>query len=209
MASNDRFEVLKDLLLREDVADRNDLRQKVETLNEQLNQREKLELRVDPIIKDRIDYLRQHFPELFGPVITDAIKMQIKDAQDEVVEALYHVIGKLIRRYIQMEIEKLSERIDEQINRTFSWEWWEIVIKSWFGGPKPGEVMLRNAAATPQIEEVYVIHQESGLLAGYYSKNSHLDQDMIAGMLTAIKSFVSDAFDQGEQDLQMIEYDNY
>ena len=35
------------------------------------------------------------------------------------------------------------------------------------------------------------------------------DEDMVAGMLTAIKSFVEDAFKKESQNLQYIEYDLY
>ncbi len=34
-----------------------------------------------------------------------------------------------------------------------------------------------------------------------------MDEDMVAGMLTEIKSFVEDAFKKDNQDLQYIEYD--
>ncbi len=36
-----------------------------------------------------------------------------------------------------------------------------------------------------------------------------MDKDMISGMLTAIKSFVEDAFSGGGQDLESIEYELY
>ena len=36
-----------------------------------------------------------------------------------------------------------------------------------------------------------------------------VDRDMVAGMLTAIKSFVEHAFSKGEQEIETIEYDNY
>ena len=36
-----------------------------------------------------------------------------------------------------------------------------------------------------------------------------MDEDMISGMLTAIKNFVEDAFKQKDQNLELIEYELY
>ena len=40
-------------------------------------------------------------------------------------------------------------------------------------------------------------------------KTDDIDEDMVAGMLTAIKSFVEDAFKKSDQDLELIEYETY
>jgi hypothetical protein len=44
---------------------------------------------------------------------------------------------------------------------------------------------------------------------GNFSKSETIDRDLVAGMLTAIKSFVEDAFSKKRQDLDMIEYGTY
>ena len=61
----------------------------------------------------------------------------------------------------------------------------------------------------PKIEEIFIIEKDSGMLMGSFSKNKTIDQDMIAGMLTAIKAFVEDAFEAGSQELDGIDYDNF
>ena len=54
-----------------------------------------------------------------------------------------------------------------------------------------------------------VIEQGSGIVASEYSKTQNIDQDTVAGMLTAIKSFAEDAFQAETQSLEYIEYENY
>ena len=49
----------------------------------------------------------------------------------------------------------------------------------------------------------------SGLLLGNHSTTETMDKDMVSGMLTAIKSFVEDAFSGGAQNLEAIEYELY
>jgi len=58
---------------------------------------------------------------------------------------------------------------------------------------------------------MFVIEKDSGILISDYSPLSEdtVDKEMVAGMLTAIKSFVEDAFQGGDQNLEMIEYELY
>ncbi len=202
------LEQLQALLLAEERHKLAILREEVKRLDQELHTKEKLAVRVDPIVEDHLQRLHQNFPKLFGPVITDTIRYQIKNAQNEMVDALYPIIGKLIRKYIAREIEMLSERVDRQLEKAFSWEGWKRRIKAWFTGSKTSDVVMQGLAE-PVIEEIFLIEQESGMLYGSYSRTKSIDQDMIAGMLTAIKSFVADAFKKGEQDLESIEYESY
>ncbi len=203
-----QFKLLKEILFGDHFQEQQHLEEKVAEVNDILNDKEKLAPRVSPILKDHIDYLQQNFPVLFGEAITASIRKQIKESQDDVVDALYPIIGKMIKKYIAMELEALSERIDYQLQRAFSWQGWVLRIKAWFGGVSEKEMMMKELVR-PEVEEVFVIQQDSGLLIGSYSRHNTLDQDMIAGMLTAIKSFVRDAFSGGNQELETIEYENY
>ena len=89
-----------------------------------------------------------------------------------------------------------------------SWKSWKIRIQGWFRGETDADRIVRDMAR-PEVEEVFIVDQELGLLAGAWSRSERIDRDMVAGMLTAIKSFVETAFEQGEQELETIEYDNY
>ncbi len=202
------FNQLKKILLEQDREERDELAQKLSELDQQLNQKEKLEVRVDPILKDQEVHLRNNFSHLFGPQITESIRKQIKDSQDEVVEALYPIIGRMIKKYITNEIQKLSEKVDQQMELAFSWEGWKIRIKAWFSGTPQKEVML-SKLIEPKIEEIFVIERDSGILMGSFSRSESVDQDMVAGMLTAIKAFVEDAFTSEKQELESIDYENY
>ncbi len=205
---NDLMLKLRELLLDEDREKQHTLKTEVTTLKKEINTREKLEPKIEPIIQDHLDKLKKDFPTLFGPVITETIKYQIKHSQNEVVDALYPIIGKLIRKYITREIELLSERVDNQLEKAFSWQGWVNRIKAWFSGAKETDMVLQGLAE-PTIEEIFVIEQNSGLLYGSFSRTKTMDQDMVAGMLTAIKAFVVDAFKRGEQELESIDYESY
>lgn len=137
----------------------------------------------------------------------DKIQEEISD-HDKLIDMLYPIIGKAIKKFIRVEIQILTEKIDAQFQKAFSWKGWKRRIKSWFTGTKESELILRDLDP-PILEEMFVIENNSGLLKGSYSKNNTIDKDMIAGMLTAIKAFTEDAFSKGGESLEMIEYESY
>lgn len=196
------YETLKELLLSEEHEKQLELLQEVEKLREEIKIRKKLEKNIGPILEERIDELRRKFPEEFGPVITKTIRTQIAESKDEMVDALYPIIGKLIKKYIQKEIELLAERIEKQMSNTFK--------GGLFGGSnkKKAQDAVKNSMPA-ELNDVFVIQNQSGLLIGSYSKHKLIDKDMIAAMLTAIKQFVEDAFSKGNQNLEWIEYETY
>lgn len=208
MSESKLLSQLKDLLLEDERKSRDELEREVVELRQELMVREKLGKKVDPLLDERMDYLKDNFPELFGTQITASIKKQIIESQDEVIEALYPIMGRLIRKYIQKEIELLSERIDRQLENTFSLQAWRDRIKGWFSGSKESDRLISNLS-NPIIEEIFLVEKLSGLLLGKFSRQDVVDDDMVAGMLTAIKSFVEDAFREGGQDLETIAYDTY
>ncbi|KOF04130.1 hypothetical protein [Roseivirga seohaensis] len=202
------FDKLREILLEKDWEEREEFAQKLSDLDDQLNSRNRLEEKIQPILDDERESLRHRFPDLFGPQITETISKQIRESQDEVVEALYPILGRMIKKYITSEIEKLSEKVDEQMKLAFSWEAWKIRIKAWFTGT-PQKNMIISKLIEPKIEEIFIVEKQSGMLMGSFSKNHSVDQDMIAAMLTAIKTFVEDAFKGETQELDSIDYDNY
>ncbi len=226
MNDKDKLKALRDLLfdeerkqreslsekiveLNDEIAkEREDLSEKIVELDKEVHDPELFKSQVEPIVDDKINDFVDEMPQRLGPTITETLKIQIQESKDEVVEALYPIMGRMIKKYIQREIQLLSERVDQRLEKAFSMEGWWLRIKGWFGGVKEKDMIISDLAE-PQIEEIFLVQKGSGILIGSYSRHKTLDQDMISGMLTAIKSFVEDAFTQGEQNLELIEYDLY
>jgi hypothetical protein len=123
-----------------------------------------------------------------------------------VVEALYPLIGILVKKFIIVEITKLSESINETMNNKFSIK---QILKRLFKGKKLGGEDVFQEAFDSFIEEVFVIEKDSGLLLGSYSRGNIADKDMVSGMLTAIKSFAEEAFSKEGQDLEDIKFETF
>lgn len=208
MANDYLFKKLKQILLEEERSDQLKVVERLNQIDAKIEEREQLEPKVNPIIEDKVVYLQENFSTVFGPEVTKSIRKQIQESQDEVVEALYPIIGKMIKKYIVKEFELLSDRVDQQIDRAFSLDGWIRRIKSWLG-IKQDAVRLDETLLQPQIEQILVIQKDSGLIIGSYSQNPSVDNDMVAGMITAIKTFAQDAFNKDAQDLEMIEYETF
>ncbi len=194
-----RFEQLIEILLADD-------REDIKLLKEELLASENFQKKVDPIVDAKIEDLRENFPVYFGDTITETIKVQIKESQDEVVEALYPIMGKLVKKFIVAEIAKLYESINEAINNTFSFK---NIMKRFFKGKKAKAEDVLQKVFEVKVEELFVIGKESGLLIGNYSRGNIADKDMVSGMLTAIKSFAEDAFSKEGQNLEDIKFETF
>ncbi|MDV7137396.1 cell envelope biogenesis protein OmpA [Maribacter sp. TH_r10] len=205
MSEKDRLEILKDILFTEDREDIDKIADRIELLEQTYNNREKFASRVNPIVERQIDDFAKNIPNTLGPVITETLKREIHNHKDEVVDALYPILGKMVKKYVAQEIKVLSEKIDNQLSFISAWK---RRLRSFFGGSKEKELLL-NDLSSEKVEQVLLIERDSGLLKAGYSKTETIDEEMISGMLTAIKSFVEDAFNQKNQELELIEYELY
>ncbi|GAA4066747.1 hypothetical protein GCM10022389_09530 [Flavobacterium cheonanense] len=202
MTDSEKLIKLKELLLSEERDFAQNILQKLDSLEDTVNTHEKLSEKVNPIIDKKIDTFVEEIPTKLGPVIADALTK----SQDKVVEALFPIIGKMIKKYIQQEIKVLSDSINSQVQTTFSIKTWQRKVKAIFTGVSEKEIILSEMNQT-SVEQIFVIEKGSGLIISSASKQESIDEDMIAGMLTAIKSFVEDAFKKDQQSLESIQYE--
>lgn len=208
MNQEDKFSLIKDILLTDERQFVASIQKKITALENTVNEQDLLSDKVNPIIDAKLKIFIKEIPDTLGPSITEALKEEIKNSQDAVVEALFPILGKMVKRYIQHEMKLLSEKINSQLNKTFSFKRFFGRTKSKMKGVSDGDLILQEQS-NPKIEQVIIIEKGSGIVLGEYSKEKTTDEDMVAGMLTAIKSFVEDAFKRETQDLNYIEYDNY
>jgi hypothetical protein len=167
MESKNQFEELRKIILDDDREE-----------NKERNQR----------LLERIDVLENQLndPEEFVKVL--------HKSKVQVVDMLGPHVGKLIRKFIRSEMERLSETITQKRKAIFSLD---FLRKN------------KKKTANGQLAQVYIIHKDSGLVIGEYGNDDSIEPDLIASMLTAIKSFVETAFGDGESDLESLEYGNF
>ena len=180
-----------------------------------INSEEQLDMRVGNAtqrrIENRMASLKQNLKKELGPEINELVEEKIEASKEEIIQLLYPVMGQLITKFISYQFQQLQERIEEKINNTkrslSPKQIWNN-LRAKFGGVSQAQLAIMSVSEA-QVDEVYLIQKGSGLLLGSYSRGASTDQDIIAGMLTAIKGFVEDAFGKANQEVEMIEWQNY
>ncbi|MFQ5341290.1 MAG: SH3 domain-containing protein [Anaerolineae bacterium] len=145
---------------------------------------------------------------MIAPVLGDVIRRRIRDAREEMIEALYPIIGQVVVRAVSEAIRDLARTVDAQVRTSFSPQalWWRVRAR--LGGASDAEMSLRESLPF-EMAEIFLVHRETGLLLWLVSRepDAAADADLISGMLTAIRDFTQDAFGRGKEgQLDEIEY---
>ena len=145
---------------------------------------------------------------IIAPVMGDAIRRKIRDARNEMVEALYPIIGQTVVRAVSEAIRDLARNIDARMRTSLSLRAIWRRLRARARGISGAEMALRESLPF-EVAEVFLIHRETGLLLWHVShdRDASPDSDLISGMLTAIRDFTRDAFGQGKEgQLDEIQY---
>ena len=162
---------LKEIILRED-------REALSKIEAVLNNREELATRVVPIIEEQLDFLKEKFPREYEKAVDKRIEARLRPFKDEMVGYLYPIMGKIIRKYVTLQFQLLKEKIDSNVRSTFTFDAVKRKFRSVSLGVDESELLLMSLD-TVQIEEVYVIQRDSGLLLGKASRAQTLDLSLI------------------------------
>jgi len=134
-----------------------------------------------------------------GPTIEDALRSSIRRNPAPLAEAIYPVIGPSIRKAINAAIMDMVESLNRAVNEQLSWQALRWRFAAWRAGVPYSEYLLLNNVAY-RIEQVFVIHKDTGLLLQHVAATDEAisDPDMVSGMLSAIQDFIRDSFENGD-----------
>ena len=130
------------------------------------------------------------------PAIEEVILDTLRENPRVVIEIVYPVLGRAIRKAIAGALQGLVRSIESQAANVFStrrlrWRWQALTTDRSYA-----EIVLANSVVY-SIDEILLIHRETGLLMLHASRDSDLarDADLVSSMLTAIEDFARDSFD--------------
>lgn len=144
-----------------------------------------------------------------APVLGEAIRQQIQDSREEIIDALYPVIGQIVVRAVSEAIRDLARSIDERLHAvTDSERIWQR-LRSILTGIPLSSLILRESLPV-LVQEIYVIHRESGLLLWYATngREQTTDSDLISAMLTAIREFAEQVLGGNGENLRQLQFGN-
>lgn len=135
---------------------------------------------------------------LIAPVLGDVIRRKIRDAREEMIEALYPIIGQTVVRAVSEAMRDLARAVDAQMRSSFSPRAVWRRLQARLRGVSSAEMALREVLPF-EVTEILLIHRETGLLLRHLGRAPEAapDSDLVSGMLTAIRDFAQDAFGRG------------
>lgn len=128
-------------------------------------------------------------------IVEQAIQASARRNPEPLVDAISPVLGPSIRKAIQTAMESMLATINATIEQGMSPKAYQWRFHAWRSGLSYSEYVIRRSMLY-QVEQVFLIHKETGVLLHYVQSNDALnkDPDMIAGMLTAVQDFMRDSF---------------
>jgi OOP family OmpA-OmpF porin len=128
--------------------------------------------------------------------VEEALRHSIQKNPKPIVDAIFPVMGPAIRKAVAAAIKGMVQRLEQAIEfglspRALVWR-----FTAWRTGRPFAEVVLLKTLAY-RVEQVFLIHRETGLLLRHAVAESAKvkDADLVSSMLTAIQDFVRDSFD--------------
>ncbi|WP_163836048.1 OmpA family protein [Spartinivicinus ruber] len=135
--------------------------------------------------------------EELSPILSKSIESSIKQNRLSFADVIYPVIGPAVRKAVANALSDMIYSLNQLLKKSLSARAIIWRFKAWFSGiPYSQFVILQNLQF--RVEQVFLIHRETGLLIESCSAKdiSSQDPDLISAMLTAITDFIKDSFNQ-------------
>ncbi|MEY4520350.1 MAG: hypothetical protein RLZZ499_2950 [Cyanobacteriota bacterium] len=156
-------------------------------------------------IREQILLDKDAIPETLGPEMGKAIKAQIESSKDAMVDALYPVIGTTIAKYMVEVVQDINSKIE----KTLTPEGIKRKFRAKVQRVSEAELIFQESVGY-RVRAIFLIAKDSGLIIQEIKipGEKQLDAEMLAGMLTAIRSFANDCITSGSE-LDLIDYGDW
>lgn len=165
---------------------------------------------VSSVLPDAIAVRSRQDEELshaLGPTVTTAIERSVRKNPQPLVDAIFPIMGPAIRRAIAVALSGMVQSLNQSMAYSFSAQGLKWRVEGWRTGKPFAEVVMLHTLLY-RVEQVFLIHRETGLLLQHVVAGTGAvqDADMVSGMLTAIQDFVHDSFNSpAEEQLETLE----
>jgi OOP family OmpA-OmpF porin len=221
----ERLKQLRELLLGQEQLELEELRQRFAKLAGSLGQlgvelEDLIERLNDPVemqpvlaralaeaveMRDRIDREEETAVELseaLQPLVEHALHVSVERDPNTLAELIYPSVMPAIRRAMQHFFQDLVGQLSAAMDTRFSPRSLRWRLEAARTGVPFAEVVLMHTLEY-RVEQLFLIHRETGLLLLHASADPELakDADLVSGMLTAIQDFVRDSFHAESDDV--------
>ena len=152
-----------------------------------------------------------------APLVIRTIKFQLKESQDDMVEALYPITGRLVKSYVQSAIAEMMVEINAKLGGGRPAK---LAAQSDATGISMGELALADANRLV-VEEMFLVRRGSGDLVAHWERPNTADvaqaaarpgganrDVLISGYISGIMSLSEEAFGATPGSFRTIALDN-
>jgi outer membrane protein OmpA-like peptidoglycan-associated protein len=168
-------------------------------IEERLDNLEKRTEDVSQVVAEAIHMRRatgdQALADALAPTIQETLRESVRRDPHVLADALFPVMGPAIRKSITETLRSMLESFNEALDNSFSVRGLQWRIEAMRTGKPFAEIVLMHSLLY-RVEQVFLIHRETGLVLNHIVAPTVAtqDPDLIAGMLSAIQQFVRDSF---------------
>lgn len=130
-----------------------------------------------------------------NPLVEEAVRISVARNPELLTNTLFPIIGAAVRKSVAHALRGLVESINHTLERSVSLEALKWRLEAVSTGKPFGAILLARSVQY-RVEQVFLIHRETGLLLAHAARPEQVvqDSDLVSGMLTAIQDFVRDSF---------------
>ncbi|HEX9119087.1 MAG TPA: OmpA family protein [Terriglobales bacterium] len=146
-----------------------------------------------------------------NPLVEEAVRISVTRNPNILANALFPVISEAVRKAVAHALRGLVESINQTLERSVSLEALQWRFEALRTGRPFAEIVLTRSVRY-RVEQVFLIHRETGLLLQHVARSDQIvqDSDLVSGMLTAIQDFIRDSFaETSGRDIETIELDEF
>ena len=144
--------------------------------------------------------------------IQEALRISVQRDPHVLADLLFPVIGPAIRKAVASSLNSMMDGLNKTLEQSLSVRAVTWRLESWRSGKSFGEIVLLRSLLY-KVEQVFLIHKETGLLLRHEVAHSGSHPRCRLGlrvMLTAIQNFVRDSFGSTEtEDLENIQVGDF
>lgn len=133
--------------------------------------------------------------DALSPTVAAALQQSVRKNPKPLADAIFPIIGPAIRKAIAAALSGMVQSLNESMTYSLSVKGLKWRLEALRTGKSFAEVVLLKTLRY-RVEQVFLIHKETGLLLHQESAPGikAQDADMVSAMLTAIQDFVHDSF---------------
>lgn len=212
------FERLKTLLLGETTSRLDETRARIDRIDARVGDGEKLAAATGDVLIEALKRAEEtRHRELSGalaPLVVSAIRTEIKNSKEMMIEALYPITGRLVTAAVAASFRELVENLNARIDAMVSANSWRLRMRAIATGRSMAEVALAEADAG-RLKRALLLERGSGrALATWPAEEERAEGapdtgadnvDLASGLIAAITEFAANVYADKGGELRMLD----